>query len=467
MTVTDGNPSAATNVYVADNLAPVTEEVEAFDLTFTGTIPAELEGRWLRNGPNPLGPIDHETHHWFTGDGMVHGLRLRGGKAEWYRNRWVRSDKIAQALGEPTIDGPVSDFETGPNTNVIGFADKTWAIVEAGGSPVELDYNLNSVSRNNFEGTLAHGFSAHPKWDPKTNELHAACYSPMKFLDHIEYVVVGPDGRVSKTVDIEVPDGPMVHDMSITESSAIFYDLPVTFDFDLLTGGYFPYSWNNDHQARVGVMPRTGTAEDLVWYEVEPCYVFHPMNAYDTDDGKIVIDLSRHGSMFNGDKNGPFGEGGAESGLDATLDRWTIDPASGKVSEQRLHDRGQEFPRHNMKYGGSYYRYGYCATVNPGGNPLSGPTLKHDLEAGTCEEFDFGPNRGGAEPVFVARQDAKTEDDGWLMVMVYDAAENSSDMVIIDAADFGAGEVARIPMPQRVPEGFHGNWVPDRQVGEG
>ena len=61
------------NPYLAGNMAPVTDEVTAFDLEVTGEIPVELEGRWLRNGPNPVGGVDVASHHWFLGAGMVHG----------------------------------------------------------------------------------------------------------------------------------------------------------------------------------------------------------------------------------------------------------------------------------------------------------------------------------------------------------------------------------------------------------
>ncbi|MGB7878049.1 MAG: carotenoid oxygenase family protein, partial [Ilumatobacteraceae bacterium] len=58
------DPGSA-NPYLIGNMAPVVREVTAFDLPVTGTIPVELDGRWLRNGPNPRGPVDPATHHWF------------------------------------------------------------------------------------------------------------------------------------------------------------------------------------------------------------------------------------------------------------------------------------------------------------------------------------------------------------------------------------------------------------------
>ena len=86
------------SVYWSDNFAPVTEEVTATDLPVIGELPKELNGRYLRNGPNPIGPIP-EKHHWFIGDGMVHGICLRDGKAAWYRNRYVASSRTEELIG--------------------------------------------------------------------------------------------------------------------------------------------------------------------------------------------------------------------------------------------------------------------------------------------------------------------------------------------------------------------------------
>ena len=93
------------NRFLEGPFAPVNEEITASDLPVTGQVPAELSGRYLRNGPNPLG-LDDPNYHWFLGAGMVHGVRLRDGRAEWYRNRWVRSKAVAAALGEQWPGGP-------------------------------------------------------------------------------------------------------------------------------------------------------------------------------------------------------------------------------------------------------------------------------------------------------------------------------------------------------------------------
>ena len=298
------------NPYLEGALAPVLDEVLALDLPVTGTLPEELEGRWLRNGPNPLGPTDPATHHWFLGDGMVHGVRLCGGRAEWYRNRWVRGPRVAEALGEPRPAGTsFGDRDFGPNTSVGGFAGKTWAMVEAGTTPMTLTYELDTIDYDDFEGSLPAGFTAHPKFDPTTGELHGVCYAYPDLPDRVQHVVVGPEGTVSSVTDVPVDGMPMVHDMSLTETNVLIYDLPVCLDLDMAVGGSpFPFSWNPNHPARVGVLPRAGTADEVVWCEAPQAYVFHPVNAYDTGDGGVVVDVCRYDSMFDQDRRGPIGD---------------------------------------------------------------------------------------------------------------------------------------------------------------
>jgi len=442
----DRRPSE--NQYLAGNYAPVESEVTAHDLPTTGQIPAELEGRWLRNGPNPESIVDPSKHHWFMGAGMVHGVRLRGGKAEWYRNRWV-VDAESRAAGV-----------FGANTNVGGFAGTTWAMVEGGNPPIELGYELDSLGVNRFDGTLDGPFTAHPKYDPNTGELHSMNYHWPDLMDHVNYTVVGGDGKVTKNLAIPVDDMPMMHDMSLTPKYAVVYDLSVTVSFDVITAGHsFPFKWDPDRPCRVGLLPRDGSADDIVWCDVDPCYVFHPLNAYDTPDGKVVVDVCRYDDLMVDDRNGPFAE------KPPTLDRWLIDPVARKVTETRLDDRPQEFPRHNPKVGLQQHRFGYTSEVKVRDSAnLHGAIIKIDTDTGSTETHEFGPGRGGAEPVFVPKADGTAEDAGWILTVVYDAAADSSELHILDAEDVAGPEVAAISLPQRVPFGFHGNWVSDSSV---
>lgn len=439
------------NPYLAGNFAPVTQETTAKELRVTGRIPTGLNGRYLRNGPNPRGAIDPNTHHWFTGHGMVHGVRLENGRAAWYRNRWVRTEELVRDLGEDLAGRRLG----GPNnTHVIGHAGRIWALVEAGGCPVELTDNLETVGANDFFGTLENkGFTAHPKVDPDTGDLHAMCYSWPAWQDHIQYVHVGRDGRVKRTVNVPVPGMVMIHDMSLTANYAVIYDLPVTIDFNLAAQGVrFPFAWNPSYAPRVGLLPRRGDATDVIWCEVSACAVFHPMNAYEDANGRVVIDLCRYERMFLRDHQGPLGDNLA------TLDRWTIDPKTRRVNEERIDARGQEFPRCHASLSTKPYRFGYTVAAAPGAFPA---IYKHDLAAGTSATLELPRGWHAAEPYFVPRQDAESEDDGHLLTYVFDASTQTSELAIFDARTMSPTPVASVHLPVRVPYGFHGSWIAD------
>ena len=441
-----------TSKWLTDIYAPLDEEVTAFDLPVDGTIPLELEGRFVRNGPNPLGPVEPGTYHWFTGDGMVHGVRLRNGGAEWYRARWVRSTKVSEALGEAPAPGERhGGFDTA-NTNVVGLGGRTFALVEAGARPVELSYDLETLEHCDFSGTLPNGFTAHPKVDPSTGDLHAIAYHWA--IPHLQYIVVGSDARVRQVEPIEVVDGPMVHDCSITERWMIVYDFPVTFDIDAaMSGTSFPYAWNEAHASRIGLVPLGGRGSDVRWFEVNPCYVFHPLNSFD-DGPRVVIDAVRHPSMFDRNRLGPD-EG------PPVLWRWTLDTATGAVTEEQRSDIPLEFPRVDERLVGRRHRVGYASEVRRSGSEIDfGGRLVH-IDGDEVRPIDLGPGRLSGEWVMVPRTPDAAEDDGWLLSFVYDRATERSDLMILAADDPAAGPVASVKLPVRVPAGFHGNWVPD------
>ena len=444
-----------TNPYLTGNFGPVNEEVTAVDLAVTGTLPPELDGRLLRIGPNPIGLDNPVAYHWFVGNGMVHGVRIRDGRAEWYRNRYVRDDHVTDTLGEPRTPGPRHGMGSGvANTNVIAHAGTTFAIVEAGGLPVQLSDELDTVAYTNFDGTLPGSFTAHPKRDPRTGELHAVVY--YWEWDYIEYVVIDVAGRVRKVVDVPVPGKPMVHDCAITETQVVLFDLPCTFNLDLaMTGQGLPYLWDPEYGARVGLLPREGTAADVRWFEIDDlCYVYHPLNAFDAPDGTVVLDVVVHPKTFATDLHGP-NEGAT------TLERWVLGHPSGKVRRSVLSDRAQEFPRHDERIIGREHRYGYTTEFSNDGHGIQlGSLLKHDLEQGSVEVHDVGPSRAAMEPVFVPRSTDSAEDDGWVLVYVHDAERDGCDVEVIAAQDFSAGPVATVHLPARVPFGFHGNWMP-------
>ncbi|MEV4354743.1 carotenoid oxygenase family protein [Nonomuraea sp. NPDC004186] len=443
--------------------APVTDEITAFDLEVTGRIPAELNGRYLRNGPNPLSLDDPTASHLFLGEGMVHGVRLRDGRAEWYRNRWVRSARVAERLGEPPRPGPLhKNWDFAANTHVIGLAGRTFATVEAGPLPYELDYELGTVGTCDFDGGLPGGFAAHTHLDPVSGELHALAY--FFGWDHHQHIVIDPKGSVTRIRDIPIADAPMLHDFALTERYVVIYDLPVTFSQAHAEKGVpLPYAWNDAHGARIGLMSRE--SGDVRWVEVDPCWVFHTLNAYDDGD-EVVVDVVRYPKRF------------VDARLDLgglpTLDRWTIDPAAGKVRRTRLDDRPQEFPRMDERRTGRPYRYGYTSAARDLHDVLyradseledlpdqafDNTLIKHDLVRGTQEWRQFGRGAYVGEPAFVASGAA--EDDGYVLALVNNETRGAADLMILSAQDFTGEPVATVHLPARVPLGFHGSWIAD------
>jgi carotenoid cleavage dioxygenase len=451
------------NSFLEGPFAPVTEEVTAFDLPVTGSLPAELDGRYLRNGPNPLGMDD--PGHWFLGEGMVHGVRLRDGRAEWYRNRWVRSQHVAEALGEDWPAGPHHDgTDFAANTHVLAHAGRILATVEAGSLPYELTDELDTVGPCDFGGTLPGGYAAHTKFDRTTGDLHAVAY--YWAWDHVQHVVIGTDGTVSSTTDVPVADGPMMHDFALTAAYVVLFDLPVTFSMDAVSAGRrLPYTWNPAHPARVGLLPRNDSSRGVRWFDVEPCWVFHTLNAYD-DGERVVVDMCRYEGSYDLTVLGGKGP--------LTLDRWIIDPAAGKVIEQRLDDRAQEFPRVDERVISRPHRYGYSAasgelsrdTVRLSGDFADGAfstaLLKHDVATGTVQTHQFGRDAAVGEAVFAPASPQAAEDDGYVMTFVHDPDRGATDLVVLAGQDFTGEPVARVHLPARVPLGFHGNWIADQ-----
>lgn len=429
--------------YLRGNFAPVEHEVSATDLEVEGEIPESLSGIFLRNGSNPWGK---DPGHWFFGDGMIHGVRLEGGKVSWYRNRYVntvvRKDGRAIRVSE---DGKIDHRDGVSNTHVVTHAGKILALVESS-YPCELDRELGTVGPHDFEGRLDTSFTAHPKFCPETGEMFGFGY---RFLPpFLTYHRVSADGELVQSEEIEVPASTMMHDFGMTRNHVVFMDLPVLFKAENVASG-MPYQWDASHGARLGVMPRNGTNTDVRWFEIEPCFVFHPLNTFERD-GQIVMDVVRYREVMSG---GPLSD---DAGM---LYRFTIDLEGGSVKEEALEERPMEFPRLDPRREGLENRFGYAVEAGDGQGLSFSGLLKFDLDRGTTEKHDFGAGNGPSEGVFVPT--GAGEDEGVVMAYVYHGDREQSEFVLLDAQNFAADPIARVKLPQRVPYGFHGSWSPD------
>ena len=437
-----------TPVHLRGNGRPITEERTVTDLKVTGTIPPELDGRYVRNGPNPLSGT---SAHPFFGDGMLHGVRLRDGKAHWYHSRYVQTPFITSPSVDILDPSVMMDMRASKaNTHVVGHAGKILAL-EEGHFPYEVDAELNTVGPVDFHGVLAGSFTAHPKVCPVTGEMLAFGYSALE--PYLRYLRVAADGKLVQTENITVGGPTMMHDFNITQNFVIFMDLPAVFDMNLAMSGDMPIRWDDNYPSRLGVMPRNGTDDQVTWFDINPCYVFHPMNSYEDGDS-IVIDVARFDHIWR------------ESAMDfppPQLWRWTIDTATGRVREEQVDDRPAEFPRVPDSLIGLRHRYGYMMAMAAGDQEdpatQAGAILKYDRETGSRSDIEFGPGHTCGEAVFAPSADAKAEDDGYLMTYVYDADTDASRFVIMDAATMDDTPIASIELP-RIPNGFHGSWIP-------
>ncbi|MFI1969880.1 9-cis-epoxycarotenoid dioxygenase [Streptomyces cinnamoneus] len=448
--------TTTTPAHLAGNFAPVREELTAHDLPVTGTIPPELNGWYLRNGPNPK---DAASQHWFFGDGMVHGVRLEGGRATSYRNRWVRTATFTHGARAYDEQGK-RDLTAGvANTHVVRHAGRTLALVESS-LPYELDLRsgreLETVGPHDFAGRLARPMTAHPKTCPTTGELHFFGYGGLT-PPYLTYHRADADGELTISRPIDVSAHTMMHDFHLTAGHVVFMDLPVVFDLDRARSGKggMPYGWDPGYGARLGVLRRDDPHGEVRWLPIEPCYVFHALNAHDERDAdgeRIVLHVIRYPHAFAGPHLGPS--------LPA-LWRWTIDLTRGVVVEEQVDDQPSEFPRMDDRLAGQAARFGH-ATVSelPDTGPARGELLRYDLETGSVARHVFGPGRTPSEAAF-APADDRPGGPGWLLAYVHDAGTDRSDLVILDAEDLAAPPVASIHLPQRVPYGFHGNWLPD------
>ena len=466
--------------YLEGNFAPWPMEGEIRDLAVEGEIPRELSGAYYRNGPNPqFAP--RGRYHWFDGDGMIHGFFFENGRCD-YRNRWVRTQRFEaeRAAGEALFGG-LGDMTAGDpravglsgnaaNTNIVWHAGRLLALWEAG-LPHELDprtlstrgpwdfdgalvRRIDPALAGNADGVVPGIMTAHPKLDPDTGEMLFFGYSPIP--PYLVYLVADRDGRLVRSEPIDVPFASMMHDFITTESHVIFPVFPAVFDLSLIEQGGSPLAWRPERGTHIGVMPRDGGNADVVWFESDPCYVFHPMNAH-SDGERVVAEVARYPRLPL------FGVDGAAP---ATLHRWTLDLASGTVKEEPLDDCPCEFPRLDERFAGKAYRHGYSGggvrSLSAGQRFDEGPVfdsvLHYDLQRGTKRAHTLPAGDSLGEPVFVPRSATAEEGDGFLLVLAHRGAENRSDLLVLDATRVDAAPLATVKLPHRIPYGFHGNW---------
>jgi carotenoid cleavage dioxygenase-like enzyme len=474
--------STTANPFLQGNFAPVHEEVAVDNLTVTGKLPPEMDGMFVRNGPNPQFP-PIKNHHWFEGDGMLHGVRIQEGRAS-YRNRYIRTpywkaeNAEGCALYGSFLDPPsvtallrlirnwlkrLPVMKNTANTALVCHDGRLLALWE-GGEPYEIQVpDLDTVCPYTYGGKLKHQFTAHPKVDPATGEMLFFGYS--LFKPSVQYSVVSAQGKIASTTTIDIARPVVMHDFAITPRHTLFMDLPLTISTKRMLRGQPLLKFEPDLGARLGILPRNGMGQDIKWFEVSPCYVFHTLNAYEDGDEVVLLGCRTKefpDSFFMPPSSQTGHEAMIGKGFAPVMYRWRLNLKTGTTREEALDDVPTDFPRINEGLVGNQTRYGYTVNINEP-NEL----LRYDFEQGRSERHDHGKLRIGGEGVFVPRPNATAEDDGWLVTYAHDEGNGTSELIVIEAQDFSAPPVARVRIPARVPYGFHGAWVSGEMLVKG
>lgn len=466
-------PFPVDNPFFRGYYAPLTMECDAPDLPVIGELPAELRGTLYRNGPNPqFAP--RGRHHWFVGDGMLHAFTIADGRVA-YRNRWVRTPKwelehregrsLQGELGNPQSSDPrLAELKsTVANTNVVWHGGRLLALEEQH-APFEVDpATLMPRGYHDFDSRLQGPMTAHPKIDPVNGEMVFFGYCAAGPLTpDIRLHVADREGRLRRSEHLVAPYTSMIHDFVVTQRHLIVPVFPLTGSMERAQSGRPPYAWEADKPTMIGILPRNGGPAELRWFEGEACYVFHPMNAFDTDDGLVVCDMMKypHAPLFPD----PDGRPVSPQSPAATLVRWTFDPRHPErgYREQTLCTQPGEFPRLDERHATRPYRHGYFATevvtAASDGQAERGGLAHIDVQTGTLRRWQPDAGDFCGEPIFVERSADAPEGDGWLLSVVYRANENRSDLAVFDARAVDAGPIAVAQLSHRVPAGFHGNW---------
>ena len=457
------NPTVS---YFKDNFAPVQEEHNESCTNIIGSVPADLNGAFLRIGANPVFVNDPESYHPFAGDGMIHEVVFDAGKVT-YVNRFVETEGhlAEQEKGGLIWDGmktkPEDVEQYGPskniaNTAMIFHAGKFLALQE-GARPFQLKLpDLDPVGEVDYDGRLKHAFTAHPKIDPQTGELITYGSSVMN-KPYCSVALITNEGELVHTTDVDIPKPVMMHDCAITEKNTVIMDLPCVFDFERMAAGKSMLYFEPENGSRFGVLARGAEGEDIKWFDVANCYCYHTVNAFEEGD-EVVIEGCRSERNSIGDEVKP--KTGDRSDL-PLLHQWRLNTKTGEVTERALDTVwGCEFARINEDYMGVRNQYTYAARI--AGDTLESGfdgIIKYDLVNETNVHYPYGPGRLGGEPIFAPKPGGEDEDDGWVIGFVWDEELRHSECIVLDAADFESGPVARIVMPARVPFGFHSAWV--------
>lgn len=448
------------NPFLQGNYAPLQNENYFENITsIIGEIPQELNGVLYRNGPNPLFPDN--SKHWFEGDGMLHMFTFCQGKIS-YRNRWVMTEryKLERQAGKALLKGysekpdpSIHISRNTANTNIIQHGGKLLALQETSCATEINPHDLSTIGEWNYAGQIP-DMSAHPHFDAATGDMHNFAYMPGS--NDINYYIFHSKGLLTKSETFSAPFSSFLHDFFITKDYAIFPAHPLTFDIQRPKLGKPVLMWEPELGSHLGIMPQNGRAKDIIWINMNACHAYHYMNAYQEGNNIILDGLKAARANLFPDSKGHIPAAGE---CPPHLTRWTINLDHKKVTEQQLDSIPGEFPRFDERFTGLPYRHGFIAG-RTGAKPLLGfnAIIHYDLKNHSQTIREFEECAMVSEPVFVPKHKNSEEGDGFILALIYVPERDCSDLYILDAMNIDKEPLAIVQLPQRVPNGFHGNW---------
>ncbi len=467
---------------------PQVTEYDAWDLDVVeGEIPNDLNGAYLRNTETALfEPI--KRYHPFDGDGLVHVMSFEDGDVR-YASRFVHTDGfLAEQDASKSLWAGITEHPSNAiaahgsgartmmkdngSTDVIVHRGQALASFYQCGELWAMDpRTLEAIGRTEWTGPgvrsewgrgfPSEGVSAHPKLDEHTGELLFFNYSADD--PYMHYGVVDPSGQLVTYIDVPLPGPRLPHDMAFTENWTILNDLPLYWDPKALADGWYSNTFNREIPSRFALIPRHGTTADIRWFEADPTFVLHFTNAFEDGDEVMLDGFFQHNPTAQGADRGDGPNKGFETldmnVLQARPHRWRFNLSTGKCQEESRSERCSEFPMINGRYGGRRYRYAYEARCTHGLFAFDG-LIKRDVDAGTEEIVEFPEGTFISETIMAPRDGSSTEDDGYLVTFTSNVIDDSSECVVLDAANPTDAPVARIRLPERISSGTHSTWAP-------
>ncbi|MBC6480021.1 MAG: carotenoid oxygenase family protein [Hormoscilla sp. GM7CHS1pb] len=450
-----------------------------------GEIPPELQGTWFRNGPGLLDINGQRIAHPFDGDGMVSAIGFHKGRAH-YRNRFVRTEgfQAEQKAGKILYRGVFGTQKPGgwlanafdfkhkniANTNIIYWGGKLLALWEAA-KPHRLDpHSLETLGLDNLDGILQEGdaFAAHPRVDPTGNNgkpcLVNFAIKPHGLSSTIIIFELDLAGKLLRRHAHSIGGFAFIHDFAITPNYCIFCQNAVSFNplpFLLgMRGAGECIEFQPQQPAKIIVIPRNGS-EPVQIYEQESGFIFHHANAFE-EASSIYIDSICYEKLPQVEPGADFRKVDFDALAPGQLWRFEINRNGQTVQRQLLESRCCEFPFVHSRRVGRPYRYLFIGAADRArGNAPLQAILKIDWMSGERQLWSAAPQGFVSEPIFVPRPGAASEDDGWVLALVYDSEHHRSDVAILDARDLNKGPVGRLHLKHHIPYGLHGSFTPD------